>query len=315
MSRQRATPQKRTGNVYDQACRFLLQLDVAVLLWLLGLSVDEVAFDRWLNTRHLPWPGQPDRTCDTVAYLRDRTDGGRPWAQVAEFQVEPDPEMFGRLLEYLGAAWRQLRPSAERGDRFCVGAVVVNLTGKGQCSQRMRLGKSRVWTDLGVAEWTLAEESADQLLRLVKAGKVPRLALAWLPLMQRGGEVGIIRRWLELARQEPDQHNRQALGLALVFAEKAGWGEAWRRALEGWEMTESEIVNEWTAQARAEGEAKGEVKGRAAALLRVLGRWGEVPQALRQAIGRVKGSARLDGWIDLALQAQTLDEFRQQAGL
>src|SRR5262249_23488692 len=66
----------RSGNVYDQASRYLLQLDVAILLlWLLGLVADEVEFDDWLNTGNIPWPGQPDRTCDTVAYLRDLTDG------------------------------------------------------------------------------------------------------------------------------------------------------------------------------------------------------------------------------------------------
>src|SRR4051812_8942355 len=237
MGRGRAEGASRAGSVYDQACRFLLHLDAAVLLWLLGLTAREVEFDSWLDTRGLPWPGQPDRTCDTVAYLRDLSDNGRPWAQVAEFQTDPDPLMFGRVLEYLGAAWRQLRPSGERGDRFCVGAVVVNLTGRGQASQRMRLGKSRVWTDLGVAEWNLADESAERLLRLVKAGKLPRLALAWLPLMQRGAEEGIITRWLELAREEPDREKRQALGLALVFAEKAGCGQVWQAALEAWNVT------------------------------------------------------------------------------
>src|SRR5262249_33639875 len=147
--------------------------------------------------------------------------------------------MFGRLLEYLGAAWLQLRPGKGRGDRFCVGAVVVNLTGKGSCSQRMRLGKSRVWTDLGVAEGNLAGESADEYLRGGGLGKRPRLALAFVPLMKRGGEDGIIRAWLGLARQETDPERRQALGLALVFAEKAGCGQAWREALRGWDVTES----------------------------------------------------------------------------
>src|SRR4051794_17855555 len=190
MGRGRAEGASRAGSVYDQACRFLLHLDAAVLLWLLGLTAREVEFDSWLDTRGLPWPGQPDRTCDTVAYLRDLTDGGRPWAQVAEFQAQPDPEMFGRLLEYLGAAWRQLRPSGERGDRFCVGAVVVNLTGRGECGRTMRLGKSRVRLRLGVAEWNLADVSALGVLRRVQAGQAPRLLLAWLPLMKRGGEAG-----------------------------------------------------------------------------------------------------------------------------
>src|SRR5947209_8740721 len=99
MGRARAKRAPQQGNVFDQASRFLLRLDaLALLLWLLRTTADKVAFAGWLDTRQVPWPGQADRICDTVASLLDRTDGDRPWAVVAEFQVEPDPEMFGRLL-------------------------------------------------------------------------------------------------------------------------------------------------------------------------------------------------------------------------
>jgi hypothetical protein len=43
--------------------------------------------------------------------------------------------MFGRLLGYLGPLWLEEKPSRERGDRFEIGAVVVNLTGLGNCSR------------------------------------------------------------------------------------------------------------------------------------------------------------------------------------
>jgi hypothetical protein len=317
MSRVRPKGGVRGGNVYDQASRFLLRLGAqAWLLWLLGAKPEEVGFVCWLDTRALPWPGQPDRTCDTVAWLSDHSDGDRPRALVAESQVQPDPEMFGRLSQYLGAVRVDLRPGRSRGDRFHVGAVVVNLTGKGQVGQTMRLGRTRVSTELGVAEWNLGELDAGEVLAEVAAGRAPRLVLAWLPLMRNGSELAIIQRWLELARQETDKEKREALGLALVFAEKAGCGAAWREALKGWDVMESQVVREWTAQARAEGEAKGKAEGKAEALLQVLQRrFKAVPDDLRSAIQAVQGPDRLTAWIDLAFESRSLRQFRHKAGL
>jgi hypothetical protein len=307
--------------VYDQASRFLLRLGAeALLLWLLGATRAEVRFVDWLDTRSVPWPGQPDRICDTVAWLSDRADGDRPWALVAESQVQPDPDMFGRLLQYLGAVRVDLRPGRSRGDRFHVGAVVINLTGQGQTGQSMRLGRTRVLTELGVAERDLAGLSAEELLRDVEARRAPRLVLAWLPLMQNGGEPAIIRRWLDVAGQEADKKMREALGLALVFAERAGCGAAWREALRGWDVMESQIVKEWTAQARAEGLALGKAEGlregEAKALLRVLQRrFKAVPDDLRAAVEAVQEAERLAAWLDLALEARSLRQFRTRAGL
>jgi hypothetical protein len=83
-------------------------------------------------------------------------------------------------------------------------------------------------THLGVEERNLAGESAQRLLRQIHTGQAPRLALVFVPLMQGGGQDGIIRHWLKLACQETDQEKRQALGLVLVLAERSGCGPAWR---------------------------------------------------------------------------------------
>ena len=73
-------------NIFDQACRYLLRQCAAPLLtWLLRLPPGKLDFVEWLDTRSLPWPGQSDRTCDTVAYLRDGIAGGVPWAVPVEF--------------------------------------------------------------------------------------------------------------------------------------------------------------------------------------------------------------------------------------
>jgi hypothetical protein len=295
-----------------------------MLLWLLGARADEIAFVGWLDTRGVPWPGQPDRTCDTVASVEDRAASDFPWAVLLEVQVVPDPEMFGRVLQYLGGLWVDVRPSPHRGDRFAVGAVVINLTGKGRTGRALRLGQTAVLTTLGVVEWDLEELDAGKVMTEVEAGRAPRLLLAWLPLMQKGGDPAIIRRWLGLARQEADKKKREALVLAGVFAEKAGCAVAWREALKGWEVMESQIVKEWTAQARAEGETKGKLEGKregelgglAKALLQMLERrFKKVPADLRSVIEGVKDGDRLTAWIDLAFEARSLRKFRERAGL
>jgi hypothetical protein len=337
MGKKRAEAVAGSGSPYDQASRFLLRLDAAaLLLWLLRTTAEKVKFVGWLDTRQVRWPGQPERICDTVASLADRTDGDRPWALVVECQVEPDAEMFGRLLEYEGGVWRAIRPSRLRGDRYCVGAIVINLTGTGQTSQTMRLADTGALTGLGVVERNMEEMSAEEVLAGVAAKRVPRLVLAWLPLMQNGGAATTIQRWLELAREETDKEKRTGLGLAAVFAEKTAWAEDWKQALKGWDVMESKIVKEWTAQARAEGEAKGKteglregeakglregeakgkVEGTAGALLRVLeARFKAVPKDLRTAIEAVADVARLLNCIDQAGQSRTLRQFRQKAGL
>lgn len=55
---------------FDQAARFAVKIDPAGFLhWLLpGLDPD-LLFTRWLETQTIPFPGQPDRRCDTVAEL------------------------------------------------------------------------------------------------------------------------------------------------------------------------------------------------------------------------------------------------------
>ncbi len=137
---------------------------------------------------------------------------------IVEFQTEPDPDMFGWLLEYLGATFRQFRPSKERGDRFEVGAVVVNLTGKGRSFRKVAWRGAGLEVTMRSREWNFASLDARTVLRGVGKGEIPRLALAWAPLMKRGGEPGIIRRWLALADQDKDPKVRADLALAAVFA-------------------------------------------------------------------------------------------------
>jgi hypothetical protein len=299
---------------FDQASRYAAKLDaVGLLCWLLGETPEELRFRTWLDTRTLPWPGDPERTCDTVAWLGD-ADPAREWAVPVEFCLEPDGEMFGRLLVYLGLLWLEKRPTDGRGERFEVGAVVVNLTGRGRTSRTMILRRTRVRTGLEVAECNLVDEDAAAMLDGIAATTLSPGLLPWLSLMRGGDDPAIIARWLELAGREQDARRRSDYGgLALVFAEAAGRRDLWKQALEGWNVTDSQQVLEWIA----EGEAKGEARGEAKALLRVLARRFPpgAPADMVAAIQAMRDLARLEAWVDAAVTADSLEAFRQAAGL
>ena len=60
---------------YDQAARHAVKLDPpGFLAWLLGVAPEAVRFLGWLDTRTIPMPGEPDRTCD-VRVAGDSTAG------------------------------------------------------------------------------------------------------------------------------------------------------------------------------------------------------------------------------------------------
>jgi hypothetical protein len=86
-------------NYFDQASRYAAKLDeLGFIRWLLRHRMDGLTFEGWIDARRLPFPGNPDRTGDTVARLREQTEPLRWWALLIEFQIEPDSEMFGRRM-------------------------------------------------------------------------------------------------------------------------------------------------------------------------------------------------------------------------
>ena len=304
-------------NIYDQACRYLLHVCAAPLLsWLLRLARSRLDFVGWLDTRALPWPGQPDRICDPVAHLRDTDAGGVPWAVPVEFQSDPDPAMFGRGMVYLGNLWLGRRPAELRGDRFEVGMIVVNLRGRGRCSRRMKLSGTRLLTALGVVERNLSRLSAAKTLRRIEAGKAPAALLPWIPLFHGGYQAGIISEWVRLAKQQTDADVLRVIPLTQYFAEAAGCREAWRETLEGLNVVKSQVFEEWTALAEQKGVNKGRREERATMVLRFLRRMqADLPADLEQAIRGVDDLARLDAIVDIAFGSASIEDFRRATGL
>lgn len=297
-------------NRFDQACRYAAKLDATgFLCWLLREDAAELRFRTWLDTRTLPFPGDPERTCDTVAWLAD-ADPAVEWAVPVEFALEPTGEFFGRLLVYLGQLWLEIRPTQAGNERFSVGAAIVNLTGRGRTSATMTLRRTGIRTGLEVAERNLCDEDAAALLDAVAGGSVSRCLLPWIPLMHGGEETGIIQRWIELASQEANSRLRGDYGgLALVFAEAAKQLPVWKEALKEWNVIESQQVQEWMATR--------EVTTRIDSLLEVLAtRFPPgAPAALEAAIRATSDREQLRSWLLSAVKAESLDGFRQANGL
>ena len=220
-----------------------------------------------------------------------------------EFQAEPDPEMFGRLLGQLGKFWREHRPDSLPGSRYQLVAAVVNLTGTPES-----LPASRLFTfplrslSLGLAaeERHLATESADATLDAIARGETAKSILAFIPLMTGGGESGNIQRWLDIASAEPDHRRRDDLGnLALVMAELKPWFGEWQKALKEWNMRESTFINGWIDEGRDEGRVKGRDEGRiqqAKGMLRTLlaKRFTVISEDVLRRIDAVTDPAALD---------------------
>ncbi len=280
-------------NDFDQAARYAARMDPdAFLGWALTLPAEAFGFAGWLDTRGVTFPGGDDRTGDTVAHVTRADAGGEPWLFAVEFQLEPDAEMFGRMLEYLGNLWRRVKPDGERGSRFAPVGVVVNLTGTGNATREYVWPAAGVNTTLQVNERNLATESAEELLVKIGTGVVSRAVLPWVPLMTGADEAGIVKWWRELAEAEPDDRRRSNYGgLAKIFADAAGRFPLWSHALEGWNMKRSRAVLEWLEEGEQVGLAKGEQVGLAKGEQVGLAKGEQVGLAKGEQVGLAKGQA------------------------
>jgi hypothetical protein len=287
---------------YDQAAGYLLVRVGALLFsWLLRLTTEQVRFERWLSAK-LTLPGTPERLCDAIAELSDLEHGGRPFAALLEIQTIPDATMPGRLMLAGGLLWLTVKPTPLPGDRYELVGIVINLTGTGDAARRCLLGTAE-WT-LRPVEVNVASLNAGDVLDGIEAGTVPREVLALIPLMQRGEEEGIIQRWRQIVDAEPDPYRRADYSLASLFAERMDRRAAWQTALEGISMIESPLIAELLAKTKADS------------LLRVLRkRYRELPEELVAALRACTEGGQLDRWLDTALDAPTLEQFRQQTGL
>jgi hypothetical protein len=296
---------------YDQGGRYLIrQRPAGFYAWLSSSFVRRWEQRGWIDTSTLVFPGEPERICDTVAEFVHRSDTSRRCLLDTEVQPRPDPDMLDRLGEYGFRLRRERRYGRGRRGKNQIISVVLNLTGPAQPDvldmTETTLGGAGL--RLQVVQRTLRDEDAATTLVEIATGKVDRCILPLVVLMRGAGRASIIREWLRLAAQEPDERWRSDLGtLALVFVQLTRHENSWREALEGWNMERSRVVVEW--------EERGERRGEGRVLLRILRtKFGQaLPSDLEKAVPTLSAEER-DRWADALASAQTLEAFRALVG-
>ena len=294
---------------FDQAARYATQVEPeAVIARLLSPTKAALRFGEWLDTRTTPRPGDRDLTADRVASLLDESAPERPWLLILEFQSQHDPDKLDVTLAEAARLRIDMRHGPERRGKYNVCTALIYL--RGRCPEAaldMTL-TGGFGTRHAPLVWNVGEDSAEQSLADVTAGRMAWGLLFWIPLMQGGGEVAMIERWKELASAIADRRLRADLiRVVLIFAELAGCVLAWEKGLEGWDMTESQLVNRWTEQARREER----ILTRREDILETLQERfpGAIPAEILDLIRRQDSLDMLKEWFHAAVTASSAEQF------
>jgi hypothetical protein len=287
---------------FDQAARFAAQADPeAVVRRVLASSGLTLPFRSSLDTRPIPFPGGPDRTADLVAAL-DAAASDQPWLMILEFQSQHDPDKLDVTLEEAGILRGHARHGDDRKGKYKVLTTLVYL--QGRCPEEVldMTVPGGFGTRHSPLIWNVGEDQAFVTLEAVASGQMSWGMLFWVPLMAGSREETVINRWKEVVTQVVSERRTRGnlAGIALVFTDLVGWRAEWKRGLEGFEMTESQVVNEWIDQ----GEVKGTIKTSRRVLLKILNTRfpGALTEDVQQLIQHQDSKEVLENWLDTALE-------------
>jgi hypothetical protein len=296
--------------VYDQAARFAAKADAGLVpARLLAGSGLALTFREWLDTRTVPMPGGPDRTADLVAAFEAPSAPDAPWLLVLEFQAQVDADKLDVTLEEVAVLRSRVRFGPAGQGKYNVAAGFVYLRDRAPVEALDMQFPDGSGTRHAPRVWNVAEENATEALDAVASGARSWGTLFWLPLMAGADDEATISRWRESVTARDGERSRQddLVGVALIFAELAGRGAVWKRALEGFAMTESQIVNEWIAK----GLTVGRLTDRREILLGLLNKRfpGAVSPDVTKLIDQQESLDLLKYWIDAVVDADTFDDF------
>jgi hypothetical protein len=295
--------------VFDQAARFAAQADPDTVVGrVLAATKTPLRFQEWADPRTFPQPGGSDRTADLVAVLAEEGKIDEPWLLVLEFQTRHDPGKLDVTLEEVARLRLHARHGPARQGKYRVLTGLVYL--QGRCPEPaldMTLLEGFGTRHVALV-WNIADDIATTQLASVEAEQVSWGMLFWVPLMAGADDETVIAHWCKLALAVEDRRRRGDLGkIALVFAELIGRYAAWAKGLEGYDMTESNVVNRWIEEACSQARIEEAREN----LVRVLRR--RFPAVLTEdvtaAIAAQPSLDLLHDWFDAAITAFSADEF------
>ena len=294
--------------VYDQAARFAAKADPAVvparLLMGSGLAL---TFREWLDTRTLPLPGGTDRTADLIAALDDTASPDAPWLLVLEFQAQHDPDKLDVTLEEV-AVFRSRARHGDGAGKYKVAAGLVYLRDRCPDDNLDMRFPDGTGTRHAPRIWNVAQDDAPTTLEAVATGTMSWGMLFWIPLMAGADTDATAQRWKELVLANvTESAQRNMAAVVEFFSELAGRGIVWKRILEEFNVTESQVANEWIAQ----GEVKGRLTDRREILLGLLNKRfpGVVPTEIAKLINEQESLDLLKYWINAVVDAGTFHDF------
>lgn len=240
--------------------------------------------------------------------MDDDRDPQQPWLTVFEFQSSHDDDKLDVTLTEAARLRTEVRHGPERKGKYRVLVGMVYL--RGVCPEAtldMTMPSGRGTRHMAF-EWNVAEDDANEAMDEYESGQTSWGILCWIAVMKRGGEVGVIRRWLRLVRSLPETARAALCQINFLFAELAGCAITWRDALEEAKMdTGSPMVNGWLENA----EDRKELETMRAALLRLLRQKfrGQLTEEAVETINQQPSLPLLQSWFDDATDAVTFSDF------
>jgi hypothetical protein len=270
-----------------------------------------LAFVGWSDTRTAPESGKKELTLDAAGEFASAARPEEPWLFVVEFKVEPRSDDLEQLLEYVVRCRRERRPPSDPRLRYQVAGVLIDLTGQ-RATDTLNMpvpGMPGFGLSFRGVCRRLAGEDAAATLAGIAAGRIATCVLPWIPLMRVAAETAVVAEWKRLVDERLPPHERDEYAAdTRVFVGLARLRPVWDRMLKEYKMETSDVVMEWQAEARAEGD----LRTRRADLLRILERRYKTPAPadILQAVQATTDLDVLARWLDAALDAGSYDEFR-----